>query len=660
MRYPVLALALGTAFASACGAFAQTPAVTAPRPPAPSASEVDQPNAPVRIPSATFAKQPTLRGPKLSPDGLKLLASTTNSAGREGVAIFTLATGAYASFAEPEKGEIAWYRWAGPNRILISIASTIPYFDDEARLTRLVTYDLTSQKMSFLGRKSQGLEGDDVLYVDPQGAYLLMQMQKTIYDWPSVYRVELATGAMQEIVKPVATIWEWFADSAGTVRAGMGFSERVWSLIYRKSADEKFRKVGKARYDDEEASIDLLRFDRESDEGYILSNKDTGRFSLYRYNYATRTRGELVYGDPKYDLADVDLDRDGSTVAAIRFVDDQDRVVWFDPEMKKHQSQIDAALKGRHSRLINRSLDGKRMLFWIGSPSDPGYYYLYDIDDGVLRRVAYVNKDLPAGQLSQTRAVEYAARDGLGISAYLTLPRGKPEKNLPLIIMPHGGPYDVRDKLAFDAEVQFLANRGYAVFQPNFRGSGGYGKQFYEKGEGQIGRAMQDDLDDGMDWLAKQGLIDPKRVCIVGSSYGGYAALWGATRNPERYRCAASFAGVSDFSRQLKYSLAYAISKRYRKNWRDTVRGGPGFDLATISPLQQIERLRIPVLLAHGKEDKTVPYKQSSLYAEALKRAGKDVEFRTYETEGHGFNDPANMKDWLDRLEAFLDKHNPA
>jgi dipeptidyl aminopeptidase/acylaminoacyl peptidase len=652
-------MALGAVLAPAFVASAQVPAPAPATRPAAKASAPSAATPPGEIPSAIFAKQPVLSGPLLSPDGLKLLAGTTIG-GREGVAIFTLATGAYDSLPAPEKGEIAWYRWAGTGRILISIASTVPYFDDEAQMTRLIAYDLTTQKANFLGRKTQGLEGDDVLFVDPAGAYLLMQIQKTIYDWPSVYRVDIATSAMQEIVKPTMPIWEWFADSAGVVRAGMGFSERTWSLIYRKSADEKFRRVGKARYDDEEANMDLLRFNRESDEGYIMSNKDTGRFALYRYNYATRTRGELVFADPRYDLSDVDLNDEGSAVEAVRYVDDQDRVIWFEPEMKKHQAEIDAALKGRQSRLVNRSLDGKKMLFWIGSPSDPGYYYLYNIDEGVLRRVAYVNKDLPADRLSATRAVEYAARDGLTISAYLTLPRGKPAKDLPLIILPHGGPYDVRDKLAFDPEVQFLANRGYAVFQPNFRGSGGYGKQFYEKGEGQIGRAMQDDLDDGMDWLAKQGTIDPKRVCIVGSSYGGYAALWGVTRNPERYRCAASFAGVTDFNRQLKYSLTYAISKRYRKNWRDTVRGGPGFDLATISPLQQIDKLRIPVMLAHGKEDGTVPYKQSSLYAEALKRAGKNVEFRTYDTEGHGFDDPANMKDWLERLEAFLDKHNPA
>ena len=226
--------------------------------------------------------------------------------------------------------------------------------------------------------------------------------------------------------------------------------------------------------------------------------------------------------------------------------------------------------------------------------------------------------------------------------------------------MPHGGPYDVRDDGTYDVDVQFLANRGYAVLQPEFRGSGGYGKAFYEKGEGQWGRAMQDDLDDGMDWLAKQGTIDPKRVCIVGSSYGGYAALWGAVRNPERYRCAASFAGISDLKRQLKYQIAFKISKRYRKDWRKKVQGEETFDLTTVSPLYAVDKLKVPLLIVHGDADQRVPYKQSKLYADALAKAGKSYEFITLKGEGHGFSSDTNQQLWLDKLEAFLTKYNPA
>jgi len=226
--------------------------------------------------------------------------------------------------------------------------------------------------------------------------------------------------------------------------------------------------------------------------------------------------------------------------------------------------------------------------------------------------------------------------------------------------MPHGGPYGIRDTLNYDSDVQFLANRGYAVLQPNYRGSGGYGDAYYKKGEGQFGRTMQDDLDDGMDWLAKQGTIDSKRVCLVGMSYGGYAALWGATRNPERYRCAVSFAGVTDVKRILAYSSDFFYNAKYRKSWQRTVRGDDGFDLGTISPLQQVARLKVPVLILQGGDDKIVPPVQATLYVDALKNAGKTYDYKSYPGEQHGPTKAETRIDWLTRLEAFLTKHNPA
>jgi dipeptidyl aminopeptidase/acylaminoacyl peptidase len=296
----------------------------------------------------------------------------------------------------------------------------------------------------------------------------------------------------------------------------------------------------------------------------------------------------------------------------------------------------------------------------IGASNNPGAYYVFTQADGMLHKLAEVNEALSGKPLAATRYVHYTARDRLDIPAYLTLPLGRAAKGLPLILLPHGGPYDVRDDGTFDQEVQFYANRGYAVLQPEYRGSGGFGKPFYEKGEGQWGRAMQDDLDDGMDWLAKDGIVDPRRVCIIGSSYGGYAALWGAARNPDRYRCAASFAGVSDLPRQLKYQLDFQVSKRYRSDWRKVVQGAPDFDLKGVSPLFTIDKLRVPVLLMHGDQDQRVPFKQSKIYADALKGAGKTYEFYALPGEGHGFSTSANMQQWFDRLDAFLAKYNPA
>jgi dipeptidyl aminopeptidase/acylaminoacyl peptidase len=429
-------------------------------------------------------------------------------------------------------------------------------------------------------------------------------------------------------------------------------------MTYRRKDGEDFRKLGTARYDDDKASLDIIRMVRDSDDGYVLSNEKTGRFALYRYNFATQALGDLVFESPSNDIDDFDLSEDGKTVTSVEYRDDRERTVWFDATLKQRQEKLEGLFPGKNVRMISGSRDRTRVIAWVGGAEDPGTYYAYLAQTNEYQRIAQVNGAINPGNLAATRYTAYRARDGLDIPAYLTLPAGREPKGLPLVIMPHGGPYGVRDVLEFDPQVQFLANRGYAVLQPNYRGSDSYGKQYFEKGDGQWGRAMQDDLDDGMDWLVKDGIVDPKRVCIVGSSYGGYAALWGATRNPERYRCAASFAGITDVEQQLRYQVDL-MSSRHRKEWQSKVKGDTHFDLGQISPLKQVDRLSVPVLVAHGDEDTRVPYRQSSVYAAALAKAGKAHEFHTYAGEGHGLASSKNLEDWLTRLEAFLGKYNP-
>ena len=642
MKSAILAAAL--ALAMALPVQAQAAAQTASGPPL--------------IPSNVFAQEPPLSGPILAPNGNKLI-TMIHRGGQKLVGVHDFATGNLEAISLPERAEIAFYRWAGNDKVLISAATTVPYFGEDARMTRLFLFDLATRKAQFVGKRDQGLEGDDILFVDPAGGWLLLSIQKTIYDWPSVYRVDLDTLKMREVVRQQDRVWEWYADRDGVVRAGLGFLEKSSFMVYRRNETEPFKRTHKTRYE-AESSQDVLSFATNSDDGFLLSNGKTGRFALYRYNFATREIGETIFESATNDIEDFSLTDDGSQVRAVWYTDDRDRVVWFDPHMKTAQAEIDAALKDRLNSIVSRSADGNRMLIWVGSAQDPGSYYIYGADEGVMKRIARLNDKLDRTLLSPVSYTSYKARDGLDIPAYLTLPQGRAAKNLPLIIMPHGGPYGVRDKLEYNAEVQFLANRGYAVLQPNYRGSQSYGAAFYESGEGQWGRKMQDDLDDGMDWLVKDGIVDAKRVCIVGASYGGYAALWGATRNPERYRCAASFAGVSDLRRQLKYQTDFLVNRRYRKDWRATVQGQADFDLDSVSPLKLVDRLTVPVLVVHGDEDKQVPPKQSTLYAEALKKSGKDHEFHMYKGEGHGFATEANFIDWLDRLEAFLAKHNPA
>lgn len=661
----VIAVAVAMVEAMAGPAFADdavSPAAAAPSSAHAPAALVAAPAS--RIETAIFARLPFITGPRLSPDG-KLIAAAVNVNGQKLLGIFNPESGE-AKMLNPGKTlDLSWYRWAGNGRLLVSVGKTVPWEGDEAWQSRLFVYDYLTGEQRFIGGKTEGLTGDDVLWVDPEGNSILLAFQQTIYDYPSVFSINLANNKGKQVVSQRIGVWDWYADDKGVVRAGFEYFNDSWKMIYRAKDGESFRTVVRASNNDDDAGFDAFRIYQGSDEGYrVMLNEATGRYALWRFNFATRKRGELVFEAPGVDVDDFDTQQDGTSLYAAWFTDDRPRAHWFDAELGTLQTQIDKAVTSavgdRSATIVSYARDRSRMLVHLGGSNDPGRYYVFDQSDGVMKLFAQTNDKLKTAQLKATTYTHYKTRDGLEIPAYLTLPPGRPAKNLPLVILPHGGPYDVRDDGTFDAEVQFLTNRGYVVLQPEFRGSGGYGKAFYEKGEGQWGRAMQDDLDDGMDWLAKEGTIDPKRVCLVGSSYGGYAALWGAVRNPERYRCAASFAGISDLKRQLKYQIAFKISKRYRKDWRKTVQGDDTFDLTTVSPLFAVGKLTVPVLLVHGDDDQRVPYKQSKLYADALTKAGKPHEFITLKGEGHGFSSDANMQLWLDKLDAFLGKYNPA
>jgi dipeptidyl aminopeptidase/acylaminoacyl peptidase len=644
IRIVAAALAGAAIFSAAGHAQAAAPAATAPR------------AAP--IPTADLALAPTLSRPQLSPDGLMLLAMLGGQ-GTSRLGLIFPTTGEIRVFALPQGFEVVSYRWAGNGKVLISLGKTTDLLGSEVYMTRLVAYDLATRQSVFVGKRDQGPEGDDILFVDPEGKWLLLSIQRTIFDWPSVFRVELDKNEFREVVPQRTGIWEWFADGSGTVRAGVGLDRKKWWMVYRSPGSSGFRSAGSARHDDERGSLGLLRFALDSDEGYILSSEKTGRDAVYRFNFSTLETGPLVFEAPANDVSDFVLSDDGKEVRAAYYTDVRDRVHWFDPEMKEVQEAIDKAVGAKEAWIVSHSRDRSKMLVLVTGANDPGSYYYFQPATGTMKRIAQINEKVRAFKLAASNPVTYKARDGLTIPGYLTLPPSREPTNLPLIVMPHGGPYGVRDRGDYDAEVQLLASRGYAVLQPNYRGSESYGRDFEDKGAGEWGRKMQDDLDDGMDWLVKEGIADAKRVCIVGASYGGYAAMWGATRNPDRYRCAASFAGVSDLPRMLKYSRDFFINSKSARAWRDRVRGDETFRLADISPIEQVERLKVPILITHGADDQRVPLKQSALYAKALEKAGKPHEFHVYPGEGHGLTSPANRKDYYDRLEAFLRKHNP-
>lgn len=627
---------------------------------------------PPKLPTSAFAAIPSVRNIALSPSGQRYAGRVVQN-GLEYIGIFRL-DGAEKPWLlqVPKRMDFQRLVWAGNDRVMISLGQTVPWDTDEAFATRMVLADLATHTIAIIGKnfKEMGLRGDDVLWIDPEGKTALIALQRTIYEYPAVYRFDLATNRATQVVPPMPDIWDWYADKAGVVRYGYGWVDsHHWQMVYRKDASEKFKVVNRGTDKDDDAA-DFAR-DKSiaiaagSDSGFAYGRDEaTGRMGIYRYDFAAHKMGELVFAAPGNDVSYAETDESGQNLHVAYFTDSRDRVKWFDPLLAERQAQFENAVRGtlgdREVWITSRNRDSSIMVVRVLGPNDPGRYYVWQEVNDRLSPLTDRVAGLKPGDLAATHYVSYPARDGQIIPAYLTLPPGRAAKGLPLILMPHGGPYGQRDAGDYDSDVQFLVNRGYAVLQPQFRGSGSYGRAFSEGGDGQWGRAMQDDIDDGMDWLTRQGLADPARTCIVGSSYGGYAAIWGATRNPERYRCAVSFAGISDMTRNLKYQLNSFNDRTAREKWRKRVQGDPTFDLASISPLQQIDRLKVPVMLVHGSDDQTVPPKQSRIYAEALKTVGKPYEYYEIRDEGHGFSSQASAQLWYDRLDAFLQKHNPA
>jgi dipeptidyl aminopeptidase/acylaminoacyl peptidase len=364
-----------------------------------------------------------------------------------------------------------------------------------------------------------------------------------------------------------------------------------------------------------------------------------------------------------FDL-DMALTRDTKTrtMLGMHFVTDRPQSYWFDDNMDALQRSLDASLPpGRNNHIVcGRCATTRFLVVRSSSDTQPGEYYLYDRQQRKLESIGAARPWLPEASQGRRTFHRIDARDGLSMPVYLTHPAGaKPTDRLPAVVLVHGGPWVRGSTLDWDAEAQFLASRGYRVIEPEFRGSTGYGDKLFSAGVKQWGQAMQDDLVDAVQWAAKQGLVDDKRVCIMGASYGGYAALMGPIRHPGAYRCAVSFAGVTDI--ELRYNAwGSDLSEQNRRYALPTLMGDPEADkdlLRSVSPLLRAGEIKVPVLLTQGAKDRRVPIEHADKFAKAAKAAGVSVDYKVCDLEGHGFVIPADNADYYRRVEAFLAKH---
>jgi dipeptidyl aminopeptidase/acylaminoacyl peptidase len=498
-----------------------------------------------------------------------------------------------------------------------------------------------------------GVKCDLVDDLEDEPDEILFQMNRRQAEVFDAYRVDVNTGELRLVGENPGNIQHWITDHDGRLLGAVTTDGVHTSILHRAREADPWRTV--ATYDFKESARPLL-FTFDGTGMYVASNLGRDRAALCEYDLAGGRERRVVFEHPEVDVAHALYSRKRRRLTGAAFETDRLELHFFDELRRGLQELVDSRLPGRVNQLVSHSRDETTFVVHSGSDRTMGEYWLLDTGSRGLTKLFELSPWLPESEMAEMRPIRYTSRDGLTIRGYLTVPAGVPARGLPLVVHPHGGPW-ARDSWGFDPEVQFLASRGFAVLQMNFRGSTGFGRRFLESSFGQWGLAMQDDVTDGVRWAIEQGIADPRRVAIYGGSYGGYATLAGLTGTPELYACGISYVGVSNLFTWFAAIPPYW--KPYLEMMHEMV-GHPERDAARLrrtSPLFHADRIRVPLLVAQGANDPRVRKEESDQIVQALRERGVDVEYIVKDDEGHGFSNEENRFEFYRAMERFLREH---
>jgi dipeptidyl aminopeptidase/acylaminoacyl peptidase len=621
------------------------------------------------IPVEDFARPALVNHAQISPDG-QYVAFLREDEGRTKLFLTDLKQRTLTHLEPADaKGlfvpkEIREFHWASDRRLVF----TNIIWDH--MITGVAAVDRDGRQWITITGAGANTPNEDRLFAstiihrcdDPDQSILMLdghEARGELRLYPDVVKVNTLTGHYVRVAKNPGNVVGWGADQAGCVRVGITMDGLKFGTIYREREDASWRSFPSLGA--ERGQIRPLGFGWSDRTLYVVALSPRKRWAVYPYDPTNGTLGDVLVDDPDYDisvpLVGAVLTKKITGVAGVYYVTEKPQVRWFDPEDAARQRAIDRALPHTFNLIASRSRDGQRLLVFAYSDRDPGTYYLFDRADNSLTLVGTRMGWIKPDRMAPMDPIQYAARDGLPIHGYLTGPLGASRQNLPLVVMPHGGPW-VRDVWGFDPLVQMLASRGYAVLQMNYRGSTGYGEDFHDKGRREVGRAIQDDIEDGTRWAIASGLADPKRIAIVGASYGGYAALFALGHNPDLYRCGISLSGVTDWVK-IYENLADPEYTIAREHWIEQI-GNPNTEesfLRSISPVNFADKITAPVLIVQGKEDRIVPPKQARAMLAALEKAGRKPQSLFLADEGHGIRSRTARVEEFQRIEEFLAKN---
>lgn len=616
------------------------------------------------IPVATFAQLPDMHSIALSPDG-SAIAFLRPVGDVHHLFVQVLDGETPPRSLPPSDGmRFGWVDWANDERVVFTMEIMDERQTTETLETRLLSMtrdgkDLrpivlpntrTGRTGSRLAKETQPspqIQDNVVAWLPADRDHILVAVDEDFDARHEVRRIDVNSGAYDNVVGNTEGIQSWLVDQAGNVRFGWGFRIDRYQSVYR-DVDGEFEPG--VRFEWFQDGWHPQAFADDGARIFVTGFGDSDFRQLRKLDVET---GELIEKVSTKDDASVlrtIIDRDGRLVG-ITYEGDYLRDVYLDPELSKLQRSANKALAGKANYILATSTDRRRVLIESVSDTDPGLILLWDRDARTMDAIGARLPEIDPAAMAPTRSLRFEARDGTSIPAYLTLPRGASEEKLPVVILPHGGPW-ARDYLTFDYLTQFIASRGYAVMRPNFRGSTGFGRAFREAGWREWGGRMQDDLADAARYLIDEGIADAKRIGIVGASYGGFAAVMGAIKTPELYACAVSINGVLNLPSLVSDDRRY-VGGSY---WIRQI-GLQDEGLRAVSPYHNAEAIEAPVLIVQALDDPRVHAFQGQSMAQRLRSLDKDVEYVELERGGHGLRHGAARRTTLLALESFLAQH---
>ena len=601
-----------------------------------------------KIPLKDFFRNPEKASFQLSPDGshIALMKPWKDGNRMMNVYIRKMDSNEEIRITNASDRSIYGYFWLNNNRIA--------YIQDKGGDENIHIYAVNidgTNDMDLTPFENIQARIEDDLENDPD--YMLVSLNKRDPRIHDVYRLNINDGTLTLIAENPGNIMGWMTDNDGKLRIATTSDGVNTSLLYRDSEEQSFKSILTTNFKE---SVSPLYFTFDNKSLYVSSNRGRDKSAIYKFDLNTAKETDLIFEHNEVDVYGLMRSEKRKIITGVTYTTDKRQIEFFDKWRENLQKKLEKKLPGVEVAMVDLSKDETKAIIISYSDKSRGTYYYYDIENDILSELAELSPWINENYMSEMKPISYQSRDGLTIHGYLTLPVNSDGKKLPVIINPHGGPW-ARDYWGFNSEVQFFANRGYAVLQMNFRGSVGYGREFWEISFKEWGKTMQDDITDGVNWLIEEGIADKNKIAIYGASYGGYATLAGLAFTPDLYACGVDYVGVSNIFTLLETLPPYW--ELGRQMMYEMI-GNPETEkelLKAASPLFHADKIKAPLFIAQGANDPRVKKSESDQIVEALKNRGIDVPYMVKDNEGHGFSNEENKFEFYEAMEKFLKQH---